>query len=635
MSTHTPSNCDIVPVSGLLDKTFVIPLFQRGYRWDSRQITALLEDLNEFQQQDNRPVAYYCLQPLVVAADKENGKRYTVIDGQQRLTTLFLLLCYLSSTSNDGQQANLFKLEFEGRPVQQDFIEQKKFKHDDASSLTNIDNFYLKNAWDTIKKWYEGKESAGKRPDLWGILTSSDKPYAAVIFYQTAEDDAVESFRRLNYGKVPLTSAEIIKALLLQSDCYPSSQKMADMAALRGVMWDRMERDLADPYLGGMLGFSAGAPRSKISLVLDFVAEKLNKSFQERVPEVRGIKGSEEVDLFAYHVINRFLQEADDRAAAVEIVWKNIQRTHNLIMNCRNNRVWYHLIGLYALLYKKKEGRELLADLHDLAEKAKSSKRDFKEKLKEKIGAKLRVPERKGGYTYPEGKRGLHCPDLAYNGAYEDKVHAILTAFNVWTVHQDPDKNRLFPFHIFRKNLPMTLEHIHPKSLAHEMIPRFEETRVWWTERKDGLRLLSAKERQALEEAVASLDALLASRDAFDAEKVREPIQAIENVFSERANIGAADIDSLANMALLDRSTNSAFNANLMDKKREILQKKVSKKEWIPPATEDVFSKKYSAGKIKNMQFWMPEDREAYLNEIQKVYDFFVTPGYSEGDQHP
>lgn len=70
-----------------VDLPYVIPLYQRPYAWEDDQIRDLIEDVNDvnFQNEDFR----YCLGSLIVA---KNSDCYEVIDGQQRLTTLYLLL---------------------------------------------------------------------------------------------------------------------------------------------------------------------------------------------------------------------------------------------------------------------------------------------------------------------------------------------------------------------------------------------------------------------------------------------------------------------------------------------------------------------------------------------------------------
>ena len=69
-----------------------IPAYQRGYRWTGLQVTQLLDDIWDFIQasEKKRRTSFYCLQPLVVR--KLGDGRYEVVDGQQRLTSLFILL---------------------------------------------------------------------------------------------------------------------------------------------------------------------------------------------------------------------------------------------------------------------------------------------------------------------------------------------------------------------------------------------------------------------------------------------------------------------------------------------------------------------------------------------------------------
>ena len=96
-------------VYDLLDKNYFIPSYQRGYRWEKRQIQDLLEDLYNFAcDKDKTDGSFYCLQPIVVKkcdevtkvsndlqSELDNNEWYEVIDGQQRLTSLYLLLKYL------------------------------------------------------------------------------------------------------------------------------------------------------------------------------------------------------------------------------------------------------------------------------------------------------------------------------------------------------------------------------------------------------------------------------------------------------------------------------------------------------------------------------------------------------------
>ena len=78
-------------------RKFLIPSYQRGYRWSEIQVNALLNDVYDFYGSRTDAQAKYCLQPIVVTRASD-AKSWEVIDGQQRLTTLWLVLNYLNET---------------------------------------------------------------------------------------------------------------------------------------------------------------------------------------------------------------------------------------------------------------------------------------------------------------------------------------------------------------------------------------------------------------------------------------------------------------------------------------------------------------------------------------------------------
>lgn len=73
---------------GSITGDFFVPSYQRGYRWGSDEVKRLLDDIYSNGQSN------YCLQPVVV---RKLVDSYELIDGQQRLTTLFLIYKYMHS----------------------------------------------------------------------------------------------------------------------------------------------------------------------------------------------------------------------------------------------------------------------------------------------------------------------------------------------------------------------------------------------------------------------------------------------------------------------------------------------------------------------------------------------------------
>ena len=144
---------DIKHVADLMGYQFNIPPFQRGYRWERIHIEKLLDDLYEFSEslkkaqlkdQENKKwnkenrgnritdnydqIGFYCLQPLAVVNKQpsedinKKEKKYDLIDGQQRMTTIYLILHYLSShqkqlpyNNRKDLKESLYSLSFETR----------------------------------------------------------------------------------------------------------------------------------------------------------------------------------------------------------------------------------------------------------------------------------------------------------------------------------------------------------------------------------------------------------------------------------------------------------------------------------------------------------------------------------------
>ena len=78
---------------------FYIDAYQRGFRWTEAEVRDLLDDIHEFSQSGYEAInRFYCLQPIIVTKSAD-GVAWKVIDGQQRLTTLFLIYLYYVNTA--------------------------------------------------------------------------------------------------------------------------------------------------------------------------------------------------------------------------------------------------------------------------------------------------------------------------------------------------------------------------------------------------------------------------------------------------------------------------------------------------------------------------------------------------------
>lgn len=655
---------NIKPVSDLLDLEFVIPSYQRGYRWEEEQIIELLNDLSTFVKSAKDQNEFYCLQPVVVVEDSQKKGRYIVVDGQQRLTTLMLIIKNLG-----GSREQCFSLKFDKRDEQERFIESELYsKADDETYKDNIDNFYIRKAYDTISEWKrQNKNASIFVPTL--LQPDPIKGYAAVIWHIIPEADAMKAFRRLNYGKIPLTPAELIKALLLQTDCYPDDEreKQQALAQRRSMEWDEMGHRLSNPLFSSMISRKDEEPEQGMDIVLGFVADKINEKLDKKFKRKK--EGEKRRDNFAYHVIEQKIKEDiaanKTRQESVEQIWSEIQKTFNQLADWFTNREWYHLIGLWRILSKKQPAREFIADVMSKARNEDgnlTTKREFTENLRRHIGKSyIEVPEAKAKDGEPYPPQGLNSPELNYEGRHKSKMVNILIALNVFTTLNDPTGTAMFPFHLFQQYKPISLEHIHPQNITEKL--SYKEASRWISDRE-------ADSREADDEAWARMaksfstnqaptetsesdqpteddirnarkivaDSIKALRELTESEKqfeenqeeVNHHLRVLDTMFGDMAGIDTDELHSISNMALVSRALNSALSNRHLDDKRRILldyerlPRTDKNATYIPPCTLQVFAKHFSAGRPGNMKFWQPEDRKAYMERIQEVYDHFT-----------
>jgi Protein of unknown function DUF262 len=207
---------------GEIKGTFYVPAYQRGYRWGEVEVRRLLDDIL-----DSHGKPYY-LQPVVV---KRHGDEWELVDGQQRLTTLFLILQYMK---REGLQSSAaaYSLRYETRPGSAAYLEQL----DPGLSQENIDFFHIYEAYRCIGEWFDAH---GTRRQ-WAANKFYDALFerVRVIWYEAADDlDATTLFTRLNVGRIPLTDAELVKALLLSHS--RSDAGLTDRALEIAAQWDR------------------------------------------------------------------------------------------------------------------------------------------------------------------------------------------------------------------------------------------------------------------------------------------------------------------------------------------------------------------------------------------------------------
>ena len=92
-------------------------LIKEGYKWDTKDIERLLKDINEFSPNEDLNL-FYCLQNITLV-ESLDSKTFNVVDGQQRLTTLTVILSYL----NEYELINE-KLQYNVRKETEEFLKE-------------------------------------------------------------------------------------------------------------------------------------------------------------------------------------------------------------------------------------------------------------------------------------------------------------------------------------------------------------------------------------------------------------------------------------------------------------------------------------------------------------------------------
>lgn len=650
---------EIKHVADLLDMHFHIPSYQRGYRWENKHVEDLLNDLYNFSVQmseaNNSRGKFYCIQPLAVVKNKhlstDSQTVYDVIDGQQRLTTLFLLLSYLQVTREanySGKLANsIFSLQYESRDS--DFFDNKEFKSSDIhNAISNIDFFYMTRAYKAIEKWFE-TNGINKNKILKVLIPEDYHPLDGLegdalqkmkeqndkendvrfIWYKVpAEDDteSIEVFSQLNYGKTALTATELVKALLFQCDIYNKDTRlMREIAFRRSCEWDAMEKQLQDPFMWSMFMSSDNTFPSHITIVLQLVLNALyNESYKDN-DEMRFDRNSED---FIYQVCNKYLgtNKEGDYSTNVTRVWEKIQATYTALYNWYKNPDTYHLIGLLVWL-KEYKGRDFDNEkrfmlLQNLMNEYKNKpKNEFTKHLKKQIAEIIHLDESK------KTKEGVVPWGLKYIN-YNDnalQIIRILVLFNVEDMRMQQNESARFPFHLLREYNITSLEHIHPQNLILDNI-KLDTLKAWLSVKEDSLKQL--KKYEQYKEYIDNLRNLIKDETTYKDNKdaAQIIINRIDQEFDDLANMSEGQMHTLYNMALVDKDTNSALSNNLLDYKREILrERQEQKKTYVLPSTQKAFSKYYSHAQETNVlpKLWTTADRVDYFKAIEKVYNDF------------
>ncbi|MEY8724664.1 DUF262 domain-containing protein [Bacteroides xylanisolvens] len=538
---------------------FYIPSYQRGYRWKSYEVKDLLNDIADFQPRlinDTDEKTWYCLQPIVIK--NISNLEYEVIDGQQRLTTIYLILHYLNQDFVETKRDKLFSLEYETRKDSHHFLLSLNFE----KSNDNIDFFYISQAYKTISDWFDNK---GDNFDK-GEFRSKFKFSTKVIWYQSFEENPIDIFTRINIGKIPLTNAELIKALFLNSSNFEKGElkKLRQRQFEIATEWDNIEHTLQNDRLWYFIN-----KNNSTSNRIEFIFDLMNSEKD----------ASDQYSTFRFFQ-KKFTKKQND---TIDIVWSEIKQYFQRFNEWFNERDLYHKIG-YLLCVEA-------IDIATLYEKSTLlSKSEFKNELNKIIKDDLKE---------------VRLSELQYG---DNKVKNVLLLYNILTMLNSEKDNSYFPFDLF-KNEKWDIEHI---TSVKDAIP--DKNRKDWL--KDAVVFIDDSNREG-----KLLKKQAVECECDDDETFKTLFEHIVAHFN--SGINDEDINDISNLTLLDSETNRGYKNAVFPFKRKTIIKRDKAGIFIPLCTKNVFLKYFSEYPPK-ISFWTQDDRNNYLIDIETTLNEYI-----------
>ena len=616
----------ITSIDKLMGRTFFVPSYQRGYRWGRQEVEALLNDLWEFYlQTDGEKNVFYCLQPIVLYKDEQ--ARENLLDGQQRLTTIYLLLSYLDRRRREeAYDKPLFTLEYATREDSADFLAKKLFDSEESEEASNVDYYYMRAAYGYIKDWFtQAPKHPGAAAKLIPLLLDEDGkgPNVRVIEYHVEDNsDPIDVFLRLNQGKIPPTDAELTKALFLQSDKYdalllPYVSPKLDLIASE---WYAYEQQLSVPKFWHFISpYDAQSTPPSIRLLLELAARDLQSvtSYKD-TPELWDPKKYTHP---CYTIFSDYLQgySGEERLKKIGEIWERLYTIFGLISEWYEDQELYHYVGYLMCTESSSERFALLCDLLKQAKTCTAP--EFKAYLRGEIGEKIE------GIRSKKKIERIRLNELSYE-EHSEGIHRVLLLHNIHQ-HIFTSEQIRFPFDLYTKE-EWSLEHIYaqqsePLRKREEQIGFIEEHIATFREDAFG----DGEETSSLIVRLEDIRSQIQEPEKKESERVSlfEEVLGLITAFEVKHMGDTGPLHGLQNLCLLSRGVNSALSNRTFARKRAIMREIVmtATQEYIPMATRRVFLKYYSASP-KDNAYWRREDAEAYMEHIRSVWKHYTSP---------
>lgn len=564
-------------------KCYNIPIYQRGYKWTSREVRKLLDDIAAFKPIDEK---FYCLQNITIVPYEE---MYNVVDGQQRLTTLTLLLSYLGETELVKN-----KVVFPDNSIR---TETNRFLNDEVISGNSVilggwenylngkehydhqDIYHLFHAYNSIDNWF--LETQISKDDFKAKLLNNVK---LIVNKIVSKDDEEEIFGNLNSKRIPLDGADLFRAILITRVANEETKKEAtikDIIQLNekrvkiGWEFDAInnwwnEKDVKDYFINFIAPKNDGLTpdiklfdidKHPINLLLSLFAESQGQA----------------------NLTLEFLETYNNSAIAL---YKQILKIHCTLQDWYQNREIYHYLGFIF--------NNTSISFKTIWDKWRKSpgRADFIESLKKDIKSVI----------YDQGvERDFTDYSIDW---YNAENRLLIKVLILLDIINSLDKSQPFMHASYFTKNNNDIEHIFPQN------PESVK------EKKEFIEFLN---HHILDE---KFD-LTNYEKKIESDSYKEDIEKFIN-----SHIESIKINSIGNLVLLYASLNRSIGRNSYTRKRSRVIKYFNEGQYIQPHTFRVFVR-YFANQdydLAELEHWTNADIESNADAINtKIKDFFKT----------
>lgn len=513
-----------------------IASYQRGYKWgfdENGAVSILLNDLwSTFTKSlDPKKAVDYYLQYITLK--KSDGTNYLeVIDGQQRLTTLSIMLSILSYLTGEDNiaknrldyavRSNFFKNYIYQNEKLEGLLEcewdRKTGLILEEESFNNQDTFYLFGALKKCHSFFSELDVEDQKK-FYDFLLHQVQIIVNVVEHVSSE----KVFSNLNSNKIPLTEAELIKALFITKQARLSDdlrkksfREIQEQRLILGRRWDEIENWVNDKVVQS---YYFGSFNDPMFGFLSLVAKSIEDvSFKEQT---------------SHHELFNFFNHLD-----VDVIQKELYHTFWILKDWLKDPIIYNRLG-YLFFHKGSK-----FSVTDFIKYFKyKSKEGFYNKLLKKVIANI-----------PTG--------LDIN--YEDnpnEIHQVLLALNVLS------GNSKFDFYNYVKE-KWTLEHIFPQT------PEGKKNILTDSDKENIIQMVNEDDKPKVEKVIRK--------------KERTPEEKL--VYTDALK-RSGYIHHLGNMCLLSNVDNILNGCGFYDEKRTKLLTRIKNGGFIPSHTIEVFTK--------------------------------------------